>query len=115
VGPIPAVKPHPSAVATSAVAATVSDFRPLSSAVAAPVQIVARPNVAMQVVDDSDALTRAVFHGVSRGFRKVSLGPIIPYHSMPFGGPTPGRPNGHPGVAHPQGVFCSHWTPLDIP
>jgi hypothetical protein len=47
-------------------------------------------------------LPRAVFHGVSRGSSKVSLGPAIPYYSMPCGWPTPCQANGYQGVSHPQ-------------
>jgi hypothetical protein len=38
----------------------------------------------------------------SRGSSKVSLGPAIPYHSIPCGQPTPSWPNGRLGVGHLQ-------------
>lgn len=44
--------------------------------------------------------TRAVFHGWSMGSSKVSLGPIMPYHSIPYGQPTPVQPKRYPGVGY---------------
>jgi hypothetical protein len=45
-----------------------------------------------------EATTQDGFHRVSRGSSKVSLGPAIPYDSMPCGQPIPGcLPTGHIG------------------
>jgi hypothetical protein len=41
--------------------------------------------------------------GDPEGPSKVSLGPVIHYHSMPCRQSTSGRPNSRPGVSHPHG------------
>jgi hypothetical protein len=66
-----------------------------------------------------EGVSRAVFHRISRGSSKVSLGFAIPYHSMPCRRSTPSWPTDRPEVGRPQGKFidlvfgCSLDTPIN--